>query len=98
GSRCAPALAATIRTRARKTCVSAESTVAVTGRGALRRAGPVERGRSRGVRSIRPAVLTSALPGRLGHHAEALDAGAADQVHGLDHRPVREPRVGLEVQ
>src|SRR2546430_899592 len=42
-------------------------------------------------------MLMSALADGLGHHAEALDAGAPDHVHRLDHRAVGEARVGLEV-
>src|SRR5262245_15710940 len=40
----------------------------------------------------------SALPSRLGHHAESLDARATDAVHRLPDHAVREPRIGLEVQ
>src|SRR5262245_40193078 len=40
----------------------------------------------------------SALPSRLGHHPESLDARATDAVHRLHDHAVRESGVGLEVQ
>src|SRR5438445_770102 len=65
-----------------------------TGGGAFARAGP----RSGRIRIVAAAMLTSALADGLGHHAEALDAGAPDHVHRLDHRAVGKARVGLEVE
>ena len=90
-------LAATIMITASRPCVSADGALAVTSRGRAEEAGPVKRGRRRGSAASVPRSHVSA-PGPARHHAEALDRGAADQVHRLDHRPVREPRVGLEVQ
>src|SRR5207248_9917638 len=77
--------------------VSSARTVAVTGSGPPRSAGPV-RSRRRGAISSRPAAPMSALPGGLGYHAQALDAGAPHLIHRLDDGAVGEPGVGLEVE
>src|SRR5947208_314709 len=84
---------ASTKTTARTTCSIAERTVAMMGSGAFPRAGP----RAGRIRIVAAAMLMSALADGLGHHAEALDAGAPDHVHRLDHRAVGEARVGLEV-
>src|SRR5207237_2558113 len=81
----------------RTACVSTDSTVAVTGSGAPRRAGP-RWCRRRGVKSSRPAAPTSTLPRGLGHHAQAFDAGAPHLIHRLDDGAVGEPGVGLEIE
>src|SRR5439155_367153 len=69
---------------------------AADGRGASARSGS-SRARAGRIRIVAAAMLMSALADGLGHHAEALDAGAPDHVHRLDHRAVGEARVGLEV-
>src|SRR2546426_12453541 len=82
---------------ARRPWVSSESSVAVTGNGPPWRAGPFWC-RKRGVMSNRPAAPTSTLPGGLGHHAQAFDAGAPHLIHRLDDGAVGQPGVGLEVE
>src|SRR5437879_148472 len=94
GCDCDHARAPSTNATARTTCRIAERTVAVTGSGAFPRAGP----RAGRIRIVAAAMLTSALADGLGHHAEALDTGAPDHVHRLDHRAVGKARVGLEVE
>src|SRR5262245_57765767 len=77
--------------------ISADIVTVPSGNGACRNAGPRFRRGGR-TRSIAAAVLMSALPSRLGHHAEPLDSRPADPVHRLDDGPVVEPGVGLEIE
>src|SRR5262245_13395388 len=94
GCDCDHARAPSTTATARTTCTIPETTIAVTGSGTFPRAGP----RAGRIRIVAAAMLTSALADGLGHHAEALDAGAPDHVHSLDHRTIRQAGVGLQIE
>src|SRR6516162_1815293 len=83
-------------TTSRTTCRIAETNVGPSGSRIRPSAGPMWNCARRAPAGT--AVAVSALPSRLGDHAEPLDARATDAVHRLHDRAVGERGVCLEVE